>query len=114
LSRLTSDWFASAGLKPRARIELNYNDAIKSLVAAGWGAALLPHEGGAAEPEARIAMRKLRPALWRPLALAHRVGGDDGATRHMLQVLEGLRQAALGDASIRPAASRGSPRRARG
>ena len=101
LSRLTSDWFARAGLQPRARIELNYNDAIKSLVAAGWGAALLPHESGAAEPDARIAMRKLRPSLWRPLALAYRVGGDDGATRHMLRVLEGLRQAPLGDLASR-------------
>ncbi len=96
LSRLTSDWFARAGLQPRARIELNFNDAIKSLVAAGWGAALLPHEAGAAAPDARVAMRALRPALWRPLGLAHRVGADDGATRHVLAVLEGLRQVSSG------------------
>jgi DNA-binding transcriptional LysR family regulator len=93
LSRLTVDWFARAGLQPRARIELNYNDAIKSLVAAGYGAALLPHEAGAAEADARIVRRPLRPALWRPLALAWRDGGDDGATRQVLAVLDGLRQA---------------------
>ena len=33
LSRLTSDWFASDGHQPVPRIQLNYNDAIKSLVA---------------------------------------------------------------------------------
>ena len=92
LSRLTADWFAQAGLQPKPRIELNYNDAIKSLVAAGWGAALLPHEDGADEPGPRVLMRPLKPALWRPLGLAHRVGGDDGATRQVLAVLEGLRQ----------------------
>jgi DNA-binding transcriptional LysR family regulator len=113
LSRLTSDWFARAGLQPRARIELNYNDAIKSLVAAGWGAALLPHEAGAAEPEVRIAMRALKPALWRPLGLAYRVGGDDGATLQVLQVLEGLRQTPPRDEISRPVA-RGSPRRVLG
>ena len=96
LSRLTVDWFARAGLQPRARIELNYNDAIKSLVAAGWGAALLPHEAGATEAEARIVRRPLRPALWRPLALAWRDGGDDGATRQVLAVLDGLRQTRAG------------------
>jgi DNA-binding transcriptional LysR family regulator len=94
LSRLTADWFAQAGLQPRARIELNYNDAIKSLVAAGWGAALLPHEDGADLPGPRVLMRPLKPALWRPLGLAHRVGGDDGAARQVLAVLDGLRQGA--------------------
>ncbi|WP_425526321.1 LysR substrate-binding domain-containing protein [Xanthomonas hortorum] len=44
LSRLTSEWFASDGRQPTPRIQLNYNDAIKSLVAAGYGATLLPHE----------------------------------------------------------------------
>ena len=61
LSRLTAEWFAAAGLNPRARIQLNYNDAIKSLVAAGYGATLLPHEATAPQPDPRIAMRPLRP-----------------------------------------------------
>ncbi len=96
LARLTSDWFARAGERPRARIELNYNDAIKSLVAAGYGAALLPHEASAPAPEARIQVRPLKPALWRPLALAHRSGRDgdgDAATQQVLAVLQGLRDA---------------------
>lgn len=88
LSRVTAEWFAAGGEHPRARIELNYNDAIKSLVAAGYGAALLPHEASAPPPEPRITMRPLKPALWRPLGLAHRVGDDTGATRHVLAVLQ--------------------------
>src|SRR3546814_10163955 len=63
LSRLTSEWFALGGFRPAPRIELNFNDAIKSLVAAGYGAALLPHEAGAPQADARIAMRALRPAM---------------------------------------------------
>lgn len=92
LSRLTLAWFAAAGQHPPARIELNYNDAIKSLVAAGYGAALLPHEATAPDPESRIAMVALRPTLWRALGLAHRVGADDGATGQVLRVLWELRR----------------------
>lgn len=87
LSRLTGEWFARAGQHPRARIELNHNEAIKSLVAAGYGAALLPHEAGAPLPDARVRMLPLRPALWRPLGLAWRRGADDGAVRQVLDLL---------------------------
>jgi DNA-binding transcriptional LysR family regulator len=92
LSRLTAEWFAAGGQHPRARIELNYNDAIKSLVAAGYGAALLPHEASAPPPEARVRMLPLRPALWRPLGLAHRSGDADGPTQHVLRALTDLQQ----------------------
>ena len=88
LSRLTSDWFARAGEHPKARIQLNYNDAIKSLVAAGYGATLLPHEATAdAQRDPRIRMLPLRPALWRPLGIAHRTGPVERATQHVLDVL---------------------------
>lgn len=92
LSRLTTDWFAAAGLHPQPRIELNYNDAIKSLVAAGYGAALLPHESSAPPPEPRLRMLALQPALWRPLGLAWRQGDDQGATGEVLNVLRALPQ----------------------
>lgn len=91
LSRLTAEWFAAAGFHPKARIHLNYNDAIKSLVAAGYGATLLPNEATAPEPNARIAMRPLRPALWRPLGIAHRAGDIERATQHVLDILWALR-----------------------
>jgi DNA-binding transcriptional LysR family regulator len=92
LSRLTGEWFAEAGEQPRPRIELNYNDAIKSLVAAGYGAALLPHEATAAQADKRIAMLPLKPKLWRPLGIAHRTGALEPSTAHVLDVLWRLRQ----------------------
>lgn len=90
LSRQTAAWFAQAGERPTARIELNYNDAMKSLVAAGYGAALLPHEAGAPPPDPRICTRPLTPALTRALGLAHRAPLDDGATLATLQALQSL------------------------
>jgi DNA-binding transcriptional LysR family regulator len=91
LSRQTAAWFAAAGERPQARIELNYNDAMKSLVAAGYGAALLPHEAGAPPPDSRISMRPLKPALTRALGIAHRARLDDGATEATLAALLDLR-----------------------
>lgn len=90
LSRLTSEWFNSAGQQPAPRIQLNYNDAIKSLVAAGYGATLLPNEGSTPLADARIVMRPLQPLLWRQLGIAHRSGEVERATSHVLQVLWGL------------------------
>jgi len=91
LSRQTAEWFAAGGERPQARIELNYNDAMKSLVAAGYGAALLPHEAGAPPPDGRISMRPLRPALSRALGIAHRSRPDDDATEATLQALLAMR-----------------------
>jgi len=91
LSRLTAEWFASGGHQPVPRIQLNYNDAIKSLVAAGYGAALLPHEATTPVPDARVVMRPLRPALWRQLGLAHRAGEVERATEYVLEALWALR-----------------------
>ncbi len=91
LSRLTSEWFATAGHHPTARIQINYNDAIKSLVAAGYGAALLPHEAATPAPDRRVIMRPLRPALWRRLGIAHRAGPIERTTQHVLDVLGDLR-----------------------
>ncbi|MBN3761661.1 LysR family transcriptional regulator [Burkholderia sp. Ac-20365] len=91
LSRLTTEWFAAGGHHPAPRIQLNYNDAIKSLVAAGYGAALLPHEATTPLPDKRVAMRPLRPALWRRLGIAHRAGYVERSTQHVLDVLWDLR-----------------------
>jgi DNA-binding transcriptional LysR family regulator len=92
LHRMTLDWFARAGETPRPRIELNYNDAIKSLVAAGYGAALLPRESGAVEPDARLMTVPISPRLWRPLGVAWRTGRAEPAARHLLQALAAMRQ----------------------
>ncbi|GAB2817513.1 LysR substrate-binding domain-containing protein [Comamonas piscis] len=93
LSRQTTEWFAAGGQHPVARIQLNYNDAIKSLVAAGYGAALLPHEASAPSQDPRIAMRPLRPALWRRLGMAYRAGHVERSTQHVLDVLWAMRLA---------------------
>lgn len=90
LSRQVAEWFAGEWPPPLPRIQLNYNDAIKSLVGAGYGATLLPHEASTPAPESRIAMRPLQPALWRELGIAHRAGNVERATRHVLEVLEEL------------------------
>ena len=87
LSHLTTEWFAAGGQWPTPRIQLNYNDAVKSLVAAGYGATLLPHEARTPSSDARILMRPLRPALWRQLGIAHRAGSVERATQHVLEVL---------------------------
>lgn len=93
LSRQTEEWFAAGGHQPVPRIQLNYNDAIKSLVAAGYGATLLPHETASPSSDDRIVMRPLRPALWRRLGIAHRTGHIERSTQHVLDVLWGLRLA---------------------
>ncbi|CAN5316519.1 LysR family transcriptional regulator [soil metagenome] len=92
LHRMTMDWFAEGGQQPKARIELNFNDAIKSLVAAGYGAAVLPREEGAAAVDPRMVTLPLTPRLWRALGLAHRLGTSELATRHMLDALAAIRQ----------------------
>jgi len=73
MHRLVGEWFAQAGLQPRARIELNYAAAMKSLIAAGYGAAVLPLES-AEDPESAsgVQIRPLRPKLQRRLGVAHR------------------------------------------
>lgn len=91
LSRQTAEWFAAAGERPQPRIELNYNDAMRSLVAAGYGAALLPHEAGAPPPDSRISMRPLKPALSRALGVAHRARTEDEATEVTLRALLKMR-----------------------
>lgn len=90
MHRLTAEWFGRAGLAPRPRIELNYSEAIKSLVAAGYGAAVLPleqHDPDAALP-AGVQVRRLQPALTLRLGVAHRPAATLGpATRHVLALL---------------------------
>jgi DNA-binding transcriptional LysR family regulator len=83
--------YPTAGYHPVPRIQLNYNDAIKSLVAAGYGATLLPHEAAMPLPDTRIVMRPLRPALWCQLGIAHRAAHVERSTQHVLDVLWELR-----------------------
>ncbi|HYW57517.1 MAG TPA: LysR family transcriptional regulator [Polaromonas sp.] len=95
LYRQTMEWFASAGLTPRARVELNYNEAMKSLVAAGYGATVLPLEhSNEASVHQGLKVVPLKPALTRHTAVVHRpLEAVDGATRNLLLTLAQFRQA---------------------
>jgi DNA-binding transcriptional LysR family regulator len=92
--RLTMEWFAAEGYAPRARIELNYTEAMKSLVAAGYGAAILPLEQSEVSAGSdQLQVIALRPALTRSLGVVHRAPSSlDGATRIVLATLEQFRQ----------------------
>lgn len=102
LYRLTMAWFAEAGLTPRARIELNFAEAMKSLVAAGYGAAVLPLEQMAGGQQSALQapmllpglrVLPLRPALARHTAVVHRpVATLDPATLMLLDILLQFRQ----------------------
>lgn len=92
--RLTMEWFAAAGEAPRARIELNYDAAMRSLVAAGYGAAVLPLQPGTDDLVGeRMRILPLSPPLTRRLGIAHRPRPSlDGATESVLQILERFSQ----------------------
>jgi DNA-binding transcriptional LysR family regulator len=91
--RLTMEWFAAAGYGPRARIELNYTEAMKSLVAAGYGAAVLPLEGPDSAVHAGVQVIPLKPALTRHIGVAHRPrSGMNSAAQNLLQTLALFRQ----------------------
>jgi DNA-binding transcriptional LysR family regulator len=97
LHRMTIEWFAAAGVTATPRIELNYNDAMKSLVAAGYGAALLPVEADDISwdnslDQQGMTILPLVPRLWRPLGLAYRAGPLEPATSTVLNVLSKLGQ----------------------
>lgn len=96
--RQTMAWFGAAGLHPSPRIELNYTEAMKSLVATGYGAAVLPLDGEA-EPHqlalhGRIQLRPLHPPLRREMAVAHRRSEKALApsVKQLLAVLQAHRQ----------------------
>ncbi|WP_140635232.1 LysR family transcriptional regulator [Methylibium rhizosphaerae] len=96
MSRLTAAWFAKAGYAPKARIELNYDEVIKKLVMAGYGASVLPLEpsADAAQLQAQVQIRPLRPALRRRLGVALRrtAAAREPPLEIVLGVLESLRQ----------------------
>ena len=94
--RLTMEWFAAAGFAPRARIELNYDAAMRSLVAAGYGAALLPLQQSTdtVSGNDRMQILPVSPKLTRCVGIAHRQHALlDGATLSVLEVLKTFSQA---------------------
>jgi DNA-binding transcriptional LysR family regulator len=90
LYKLTAEWFSAAGVHCRPAIELNYNDAIRTLVAAGYGAALLPQEAEQQALDDRIETRPLSPALWRELGVAVRAHESEGPVGYVVEALRQL------------------------
>jgi DNA-binding transcriptional LysR family regulator len=60
-----------AGFFPRPKIALNNGEALKSLVASGYGAALLPVEF-THETSAQLQVARIYPAMARRTYLAHK------------------------------------------
>lgn len=71
LRNQTVQWFGQAGFFPRPKIALNNGEALKSLVASGYGAALLPVES-THETSAQIQVARIYPAMARRTYLAHK------------------------------------------
>lgn len=71
--RIIDDWFLAAGVMPKPVIELGSIEAIKELVAAGLGCAVVPRM--AVRQGERYAARGLSPVLHRELALVTRSSG---------------------------------------
>jgi len=87
LFRQTAEWFAAAGVHCKAHIETNYADAARNLVAASYGAALLPQEAASATQDPRIVVRPLSPPLWRELGIVSRQGEEEGPVFYVQQAL---------------------------
>ena len=86
---LTMEWFGRGGFAPLPRIEHNYDVAMRGLVEAGYGAALLPlRRNEDALPGARVRMLPLSPRLMRQLVIGHRTNeARDGAVARVVEVL---------------------------
>lgn len=99
--RLTDEWFAREGVALRPAMSLGSVEAIKELVGAGLGYAILPHTAVRA-PASRHAfeVRSLSPRLHRTLATVIR--RDKPLTRGLRETLRALRGLS-GEEGRRPA-----------
>ena len=87
-------WFARAGLRAKVRVEVTINEIARQLVAAGYGASVLPFEHPDETLGGRLQVRPLRPALVRRLGIAHRpLAQLDGPMRRVLDTLMAFRDA---------------------
>jgi DNA-binding transcriptional LysR family regulator len=88
IAQTVTAWFAAAGLRPRARIEVMINEITRQLVATGYGVSVLPFEHPDETLVGRLQVRPLRPALVRRLGVAHRPLAQLAApTRRVLDTL---------------------------
>lgn len=87
---LALQWLRDGGIEPRPAMRVGNVEAIKRVVAAGLGAAVLAAESIPAERERRgLVVRPLRPALRRTLLLAVRRGKPpDAALTIVVEAIE--------------------------
>lgn len=90
LRHQTVRWFGQAGFFPQPKIALDNGEALKSLVAAGYGAALLPVES-TLERSAQMQVVPISPAMARRTYLAHK------KTKHLAQPLQAVIDLLLAD-----------------
>ena len=89
MQTLTMAWFARAGFAPRPRIAHNYDTAMRGLVEAGYGAALLPvAPSDKAHGNPRVRVLPLSPRLARRLVIGQRAGeARNGTVARVVEVL---------------------------
>ena len=89
MQTLTLEWFGRAGFSPRARIEHNYDVAMRALVEAGYGAAVLPLRQDHVEPAgSRVRVLPMAPRLVRHLVIGHRAQeAQDGPVARVVEVM---------------------------
>lgn len=91
--RILDDWFARAGVRPNPVMDLGNVEAIKELVGAGFGCAVLPGTAIRRNGEpAPLTVRPLDPPLWRELGIV--VRRDKPLTRGLRETMAALRQIA--------------------
>ena len=94
IAQTVDAWFAAAGLRPRARIEVTINEITRQLVATGYGLSVLPFEHEDETLGGRLQVRPLRPALVRRTGIAHRPRTQlDAPVRRVLDTLMTFRDA---------------------
>lgn len=87
--RLVDDWFERAGVPVKPAMELGSTEAMKEIVGAGLGCAVLPRMAvSGAGARAALAVKRLSPPLRRQLAVVMR--RDKPVGRALRQVLDAL------------------------
>lgn len=81
-------WFAQAGLQPRPRLEMAYDEVTRGLVGAGYGATILPRESGSVPLPPDVRALPLRPALKRSIVVCHRTAdGPESMAAHVAEAI---------------------------
>ena len=89
---LIMDWLSAGGQEPRPAMELDNLEAVKRMVASGLGASIVPAAAILdAHEKSSLAVRPLKPALSRTLALVQRRDKPgDAALQHVREALLAL------------------------